>query len=247
MVDDRSRSWARGPKEIAKICHRRFGIGADGLILLQEHPSLDYRMVYYNADGQPASMCGNGGRCLARFAYDLGMGDGNYRFEAVDGIHEAVVGGHGVRLSMRPTSFPRTYGDHWILDTGSPHLLRFLESQDSLEQLNLLEEAQKLRYNADFREEGINVNFISQDAQNPSTLHMRTYERGVEDETWSCGTGVTAAALVAHHLHHYSAPVTIHTDGGTLKVSFTPHYDEQEFRAIILEGPAHKVFEGSWP
>lgn len=248
MVDCRQQSWARGPKEIAQICHRRFGIGADGLILLQAHQSLDFRMAYFNSDGQAASMCGNGGRCLARFAHDLGIGEGSYRFEAVDGTHQAEVSDEQVRLSMRPTSFPQAYEEDWILDTGSPHLLRFLDSQHSLEDLPILEKARQLRYNEHFRKEGINVNFLTlvRDSQEAAALHMRTYERGVEDETWSCGTGVTAAAIVAHQVHQLPSPVSIHTPGGTLQVSFTKNNAEQQYQDIILQGPARRVFKGSW-
>lgn len=205
-------------------------------------------MIYFNSDGHPASMCGNGGRCVARFAYDLGLGDGKYSFQAVDGIHHAQVRKEQVSLSMRPSSFPQAYGEDWILDTGSPHLLRFLDSQESLEDLPLLDIARELRYNDDFRQDGINVNFIALDSptDQPASLRMRTYERGVEAETWSCGTGVTAAALAAHHVFQLPSPISIHTPGGLLQVSFRSYPKEEQYQDILLEGPARRVFKGYW-
>jgi diaminopimelate epimerase len=220
----------------ADLCHRRFGIGADGVILLNEHPEYDFEMDYFNSDGRRSSMCGNGGRCIVRFAHDLGMTGEQVRFIAIDGPHEAVLTEMGVKLKMgMPHGFSQLQGgDHWI-DTGSPHYVRFLD--EPVEQLDVFAEGRRIRNSEPYREAGTNVNFAN---LRDGTLHVRTYERGVEDETWSCGTGVTAVAEVHARLHQIaSEAVPIRTPGGQLRVHIA------EGQAPWLEGPAQFVFSGT--
>ncbi|UFH52948.1 diaminopimelate epimerase [Spirosoma sp. KNUC1025] len=240
IIDDRAENFpATDQALIEKLCHRRFGIGADGLILLRNDPDYDFRMVYFNADGAEGSMCGNGGRCIVRFAHDLGLFAQKTRFLAVDGEHTAEVLGDDISLKMGNVSGIEDRAGITFLNTGSPHVVR---SVDDLESLDVVSEGRALRYDSTFQPGGTNVNFMQ--VIDDHTLFVRTYERGVEDETYSCGTGVTAVALVAHQQLHMDAPVAIQTLGGNLSVSFTPKADGQ-FDSIHLIGPAKRVFSGS--
>ena len=245
LIDDRNNTFPTNNQSlIAQLCHRRFGIGADGLILLQNHPDYDFRMVYFNADGAEGSMCGNGGRCIAKFAHDLGIFKTQTRVLAVDGEHLAEVDGDEVKLKMSDVSgrsnvsldAKTTYA---FLNTGSPHVVKFL---DGLATYDVVAEGRQLRYNAAFSPGGTNVNFT--ELVNGNGLFVRTYERGVEDETYSCGTGVTAAALVAHQLQQLTSPIAIQTLGGNLKVAFAAQPDGS-FTDIYLIGPAQRVFTGN--
>lgn len=239
MLDGRSESFeSLTTEKIAALCHRRFGIGADGLIVLRPHASADFEMEYYNSDGRTSSMCGNGGRCIVRFASDLGITAHVYRFEAIDGRHEAIIEGDIVRLKMTDTSLPekRSEGE-FFLDTGSPHHIKLMPS---LPAESFVSEAREIRNSEAYRQKGVNVNFV---ARSGGSLQMRTYERGVEDETYSCGTGVTAAALVAHASGLLEDRlVKVQTSGGDLEVSFEKGPDG--YREVWLSGPAQKVFEG---
>jgi diaminopimelate epimerase len=241
MIDDRDESFpVERQSEISRLCHRRFGIGADGLILIREHPDHDFRMIYFNADGREGSLCGNGGRCAAAFAQDLGMCGQITRFQARDGIHAAeIIRPDHVRLHLQPVSGIAWHEDHCILNTGSPHLVAFA---DELEKMDVYQLGRKIRYSKAFKEEGINVNFIQHE---PDQLFVRTYERGVENETFSCGTGVVASAICAAlHDKTDKTAFRIRTLGGELMVSFRRNGPES-FTDIILEGPAVFVYKGS--
>ena len=240
MVDNRTLSWQPDSVEqVRKICDRRFGVGADGLILLEELEGYDFRMVYYNSDGRESTMCGNGGRCVSRFASDLGMKKEEYRFKAIDGDHLARVSEEEVSIRMIDVQDVRQLENAVFVDTGSPHHIVF--SHDTA-QMEIVPRARDIRYSDHYRQEGVNVNFV--EVQENDHLFMRTYERGVEDETLSCGTGVTAAVLAAFKQEKVGAhKVYVHTRGGELSVSFKPA--EVGFTDIWLTGPAEFVFEGS--
>ncbi|HNP49290.1 MAG TPA: diaminopimelate epimerase [Bacteroidia bacterium] len=244
IIDDRARNFNLTREQIEKLCHRRFGIGADGLLLLRESDGLDFEMIYYNSDGLPGSMCGNGGRCIVAFAYRLGIVQTKIRFLAADGIHEASILSTDpmqVLLQMGDVNQIETNSEFQFLNTGSPHVVKKVLSVDSV---NVLEEGRKIRYNDRFKVNGTNVNFIE---VRGNELFVRTYERGVEDETLSCGTGVTASALaanIARLLPSDSNPTIVKTPGGTLKVHFTA--SGSGYSNIFLEGPASHVFTGSF-
>jgi diaminopimelate epimerase len=241
LIDDRDGTFPRTNQAlIEQLCHRRFGIGADGLILLQNDPDYDFRMVYFNADGAEGSMCGNGGRCIVRFAHDLGVIERETRFIAVDGEHWAVVSDAEIALKMSDVSGIEDRNGLTFLNTGSPHVVRFV---DDLESLDVVAEGRAIRYDAAFPG-GTNVNFAQ--VLDNQTVYVRTYERGVEDETYSCGTGVTAVALVAQQQLQMPDPVAIQTLGGNLRVSSASvagHTDQ--FTTIYLTGPAKRVFAGT--
>jgi diaminopimelate epimerase len=215
------------------ICDRRFGVGGDGLILLLSHPDFDFEMKNFNSDGGECTMCGNGGRSLVHFADSLGIKKSNYRFIASDGIHEAKIEGDLIQLKMSdvsvavPTPMGMTY------NTGSPHLICKVKN---LMDHDVVNEGRKLRNSSFFMPAGINVNFIE---EVNGQLFIRTYERGVEDETLSCGTGVIAAALATSQDHE----IWIQTRGGKMKVTFEP--DGIGFKNIWLIGPAKSTFEGT--
>ncbi|HUQ97354.1 MAG TPA: diaminopimelate epimerase [Chitinophagaceae bacterium] len=225
---------------IKRLCHRRFGIGADGLMLLNTHPDYDFEMKYYNADGREGSMCGNGGRSLTRFAADMGIIKSDYRFLAIDGPHESSIETDGtVALKMKDVDAIKAVHDYFILDTGSPHYVQVL---DDVMHLDVAKRGADIRYSREFAREGNNVNFVEETVERDKIL-VRTYERGVEGETLSCGTGVTAAALVCSHNENGFNRVEVQTKGGHLSVEFDRINDSYE--NIWLIGPAEKVFEGT--
>lgn len=242
MLDGRAEAFkALTQPVIQALCHRRFGIGADGLIILRPHDTADFYMEYYNADGRTSSMCGNGGRCIVRFASDLGLERDHYQFEAVDGGHEAYLEGEQVALKMRDAGVPEKVGPRdFVVHTGSPHYVRFAERAEEWE--DFLSTARDIRHASPYAAEGINVNLVE---VSNAGLYMRTFERGVEDETYSCGTGVTAAALAVHYSGRWREnQVKVRTPGGNLSVQFEPA--ERGYRDIWLRGEARKVFEGNW-
>jgi diaminopimelate epimerase len=192
-------------------------------------------MVYFNSDGNQSSMCGNGGRCLVQFAHDLGVIGDRTTFLAIDGPHEAHLENGLVHLKMIDVDQIENNGDHFFMNTGSPH---YVQPVNNIKNFQVFEEGRKIRYNQRFKEKGTNVNFTEQQGD---LLHVRTYERGVEDETYSCGTGVTAAAIAAS-FSGMKSPVRIQTLGGELAISFTKTV--QGFQNVYLIGPAKKVFEG---
>jgi diaminopimelate epimerase len=237
MIDNRKGIFPHEIALIQKLCDRRFGIGADGLILIQSHPTLDFEMVYFNSDGSQ-SLCGNGSRCAVAFAKSLGLIQHRTEFEAYDGPHEAIISGKIVRLKMNDVSESRQLKEGAFLNTGSPHLVRFVSNVAACQ---VAKEGAAIRNNATFKQEGVNVNFV--EVLDKQTLFVRTYERGVEDETYSCGTGVTAAALAATS-HGCQSPVNIQTKGGNLSVEF--EYAEGRYSNVFLIGPALKVFSGKF-
>lgn len=226
-------------KQVAFLCDRRFGIGGDGLMLLNLHPDYDFEMIYYNSDGRESSMCGNGGRCLVKFAYDRGIVKDNYTFLAVDGEHAASIDPDGtIALKMMDVKEVKNEHGNYILNTGSPHFVTVIN--DVMHQ-DVYAKGREIRYSKEFEKEGINVNFVEQ-LDEPDKIIVRTYERGVEDETLSCGTGVTAAALVCFHNNNGFNRVEVKTRGGKLSVE----YDKagNEYKNIWLHGPAVSVYEG---
>lgn len=227
-------------EQIRTLCNRRFGIGADGLMLLNALPGYDFEMKYYNADGGESTMCGNGGRCLVKFAYDMGIIKTTYRFMAIDGPHEASVGSDGiVSLKMIDVKGVEKRNGHFVLDTGSPHYIVF--SNDVMNE-DVTRKGRAIRNSDAFKGEGINVNFVEQSGAADQII-VRTYERGVEAETYSCGTGVTAAALVCYHNDNGFNRVEVKTLGGHLSVDYDKH--GQEYQNIWLNGPAVMVYKGN--
>lgn len=225
--------------QVAALCDRRFGIGADGLMFLNEKEGYDFEMIYYNANGKEGSMCGNGGRCIVQFASKLGIKKTHYLFLAVDGEHRAEKDLYKeIDLKMGDVNSIKFDINHYVLDTGSPHYVTFVKD---LENFNVVEEGRKIRNSKDFLEKGINVNFV--ESIGKDKIYVRTYERGVEDETFSCGTGVTASALVAAHNDNGFNRVEVKTKGGDLSVEFEK-VNDNGFRDIWLSGPAVLVYKG---
>ena len=243
MVDQRDHKYLeRGDRErIAWLCDRRFGIGADGLILLQQATGFDFEMLYFNADGGEGSLCGNGGRCVAAFAHYLNQVESSCVFLASDGPHEARLPSPGwVELKMHDVEKVEEGSGYACLNTGSPHYVRFVSS---LSSFDVVQEGRRVRYAPEFATDGINVNFVE---IREDGLDVATYERGVENETLACGTGVTAAAMA--HVRKLPAPIgrwdiPIRTKGGQLRVRF--EYDGAAFREVWLCGPAIQVFSGT--
>jgi diaminopimelate epimerase len=243
IIDNRSGNIKLSEAQIEFICDRRKGIGADGLMLLGTAAGYDFSMTYYNANGKEGSMCGNGGRCLTQYAFDQGIKKDTYSFIAVDGPHESKIDAAGwVHLKMIDVKSveKNIEGDvtFYVLNTGSPHYIEFVDSVNSVDILGL---GQMIRYNERFKAEGINVNFVQQEE---GQLFVRTYERGVENETFSCGTGVTASALIAGIEKLGEQKINIETLGGKLAVSFNNRGDNI-FDNIYLMGPGTFVFSGA--
>ena len=230
-------------RTIKHLCHRRFGIGADGLIILKESEHYDFRMVYYNSDGEEGSMCGNGGRCITAFAHKLGIIGPAATFEGIDGSHEASIipDGH-IKLKLIDVDGIKTFEDGFFLNTGSAHFVKIVESADACDVHG---EGKSIRHETRFFPGGTNVNFV-QLLPGDNQIMVRTYERGVEKETLSCGTGVTAAAIVSYYKQKpETATYNIDTPGGKLSVSFIPG-DALKFTEVYLTGPATHVFDGAY-
>ena len=241
ILDNRNWSYTALTLERVKfLCDRRFGIGADGLMLLNTKAGYDFEMKYYNSDGRESSMCGNGGRCLVKFAYDLGIRKNEYHFIAADGPHQAEIDDKGVvSLKMKNVETIRDHHGDFILDTGSPHYVKMVVD---VMDYDVFHKGMDIRYSSEFAKEGINVNFVEQ--KRSDEIIVRTYERGVEDETLSCGTGVTASALACYHNEMGYNDVRVITKGGKLTVKYD-RVGENYFENIWLCGPAVKVFEGT--
>lgn len=253
ILDNRNRQYdtIKDRYTIAALCHRRFGIGADGLMMIElpadhrsessldDDPVLDFNMVYFNADGGLGSLCGNGGRCIVALAHRLGILGDRTTFNAADGIHEAkVIHPDYIELKMVAVHQINMYSDYAVLDTGSPHYIKLVEDVSTYP---VYEQGKSIRYSSDFPD-GINVNFIEPDANG---LIIRTYERGVEDETWACGTGATAAALAYVEMtqQYKLAEINLEAKGGLLKVKFT-RMEPGHFENIWLCGGAQYIYEG---
>jgi len=237
MIDDRQEVFDLENHElIARLCHRRFGIGADGLILIRNHAEADFEMVYYNSDGHLTSLCGNGSRCAVMFARQLGIVENDCFFMTVEGILNAKIENGLVHLQMPDVKDVGSFDDHLFINTGSPHHICYV---NDIKNYDVFSRGRQIRYSNLYGEKGANVNFVSEEAADK--IFVRTYERGVEDETLSCGTGVTAAAL-AQGFKGAPSPVTVKTPGGELKVRFEKTGDG--FKNIHLIGPAVMVYEG---
>lgn len=241
MIDNRAGVYgAATPERNRLLCDRRFGIGADGLILLQNHPDYDFEMVYFNSDGNESTMCGNGGRCIVAFANMLGIVGDGCRFLAIDGPHDARIADDLVELKMGDVQMIERIGEDFWLDTGSPH---YVTTVASVEQTDIVALGKSIRYNERFKAEGTNVNAVER--VGVGHIAVRTYERGVEDETLSCGTGVTAAAICAHQLGWTNADETTKVDvqGGQLSIKLNPA--GTGYQNLWLIGPATQVFKGT--
>lgn len=237
VLDNRELKFDK--KDIAlvkKLCHRKFGIGADGLILIENHANADFEMVYYNSDGSQ-SLCGNGSRCAVHFARFLGIIGDNAQFIAIDGLHEAYMLKEQVYLRMHNVHKVERFEEDMFINTGSPHYIRFVKE---LTKIDMVKEGRMIRNSDIFKKEGTNVNFAEPTEE--GKLYVRTYERGVEDETLSCGTGVTAVALASSYLG-FKSPIKIVTPGGHLQVAFIAK-EGDSFTDIYLSGPATMVFQG---
>ena len=242
LIDNRAKKLLAHQHEVfAFLCNRRFGIGADGLMLIEPHETLDFRMVYVNADGKESSMCGNGGRCIVAFAQKIGMlKTANCRFMAIDGEHSATIDEHGiVKLGMNDVLAIQKYENDFVLDTGSPHYIQF---RRQLKDFDVAKNGSNIRNNDTFRKNGINVNFVVQKAKN--NIEVATYERGVEAETYSCGTGVVAASIATafREAQFDAVRMDVKTKGGKLAVSF--QRNKNHFTNVCLIGTATHVFDG---
>lgn len=245
LIDNRSGEIKLSKERIVKACDRKFGIGADGLILIEPSPTADFTVNYYNSDGSQ-SLCGNGSRAAVHFAAHLSLVKDKTVFDAYDGNHEAaLINPETIRLRMSDVSSVQSIDEDLFLNTGSPHVIRFVKG---IKNYPVYEEGKSIRYSNAFKPSGTNVNFVELLSDN--TLYVRTYERGVENETLSCGTGVTAAALAASR-KGYTSPISIKTLGGDLSVEFKAGQtglsagQADAFTDIYLIGPAKKVFEGT--
>jgi diaminopimelate epimerase len=241
VIDNRILHWEPTTEQVSFLCDRHFGIGADGLMLLSAKTGFDFAMAYYNSDGKEGTMCGNGGRCMTAFAKSLGLINLKARFWAADGLHEAEIAEHPepvYKLKMKDTCVDKIYDDGFFLDTGSPHFVTFPE--EDVAAADVFSKGRALRHDQRFAPGGTNVDFVELRDQN---LFVRTFERGVENETLSCGTGVTASAIACACLNPGNRGIyQVLTPGGQLKVSFVQA--GKKFTDIWLEGPARFVFRG---
>ncbi len=244
IIDNRANIISLTEDNINFLCNRHMGIGADGLIMIKDVEGYDFAMDYYNADGKKSTMCGNGGRCIVAFAHSLCYIKSETKFLAIDGPHSAIVlsGNHDVyQIALQMTNVDKVTlsNDNYILDTGSPHFVMFVQDVNSIDVRN---EGREIRNSTEFAEQGINVNFV-QIEKNENLILVRTYERGVEDETLSCGTGVTASAIASSNFFDENLKkLNVSTLGGDLSVSF--EHSENSFYNIWLEGPVKLVFTG---
>ena len=239
MIDNRTKTFPNGNTDIISyLCDRNFGIGADGVILIENDTESDFRMIYYNPDGTE-TMCGNGGRCAVAFARDLGMIENKTTFNAFDGLHFASIEGEDISLQMIDVDTVQNHTNYSFLNTGTPHHVELVED---LTEYPVFTRGKELRYNL-YGEKGSNINFVEQ--KNSDTFRVRTYEKGVENETLACGTGVTAVAIAMHHSGKTAADtIKLPVEGGTLKVSFD--FADGKYSNVFLIGPAKFIFKGSF-
>ncbi len=243
IIDGREQDTSYLDKDlIGQMCDRRFGIGGDGLIILQESKRGDFKMRYFNADGLESTMCGNGGRCVAAFAYHVGVSGLETRFESIDGMHSSTILPNAeIRLKLKDVDSLVWMEDGYLLDTGSPHFVKFVSQ---LDLVDVEHEGREIRSQSRFGKKGVNVNFVEQGGSS-NRLSVRTFERGVEAETFSCGTGVTAAAICSYY--HFKSDIfsySVRTLGGKLHVSFKTQHHNQ-YTDVYLTGPASHVYDGS--
>jgi len=239
MIDDREESFDMNDESLIKsLCERRFGIGADGLILLRNHENYSFEMIFFNSTGAKSTFCGNGGRCVLSFAHFLEIFEEKCEFMAFDGVHEGIVKGDMVSLKMADVTEVNVREDSVVLDTGSPHLVKVVENVKSI---NVMNKGKKLRFSNEFGDYGINVNF----AEVNDGISIRTYERGDEIESLSCGTGSVATAIALYEIEKIdNTNVSINTTGGTLEVSF--QHDGKSYVNIWLSGEASMVYSGEF-
>jgi diaminopimelate epimerase len=240
ILDNRDNKYELTVKQVKHLCDRRYGIGADGLMMLAKKAGYDFEMIYFNADGNESTMCGNGGRCLVKFAHHMGIHKSTYHFIATDGEHYADISMDEaiVRLKMKDVTEVEEHSTYAVLNTGSPHFVKFASQ---VKDIDVVETGREIRNSTHFKQEGINVNFV--EALDEDSIFVRTYERGVEDETFSCGTGVTASALMSAHNDKGFNRVEVQTPGGHLSVEFEK-VAETHFENIWLCGPAEFVYKG---
>lgn len=238
MIDNRSLQFPKdNVKKISDLCDRHFGIGADGLILLENDSDANFKMVYYNSDGNESTMCGNGGRCIVAFAKYLDIIDVETTFNAIDGKHYATINSEQVSLQMIDVDTVILKDSYVFVNTGSPHHIEFV---NDLENFPVFEKGKSIR-NSLYGKEGSNVNFVTQ--KDSKSIAIRTYERGVENETLACGTGVTAAAIAMHAIKKTLLnSIDIFAKGGKLSVSFL--FENERYKNVILKGPATFVYKG---
>ncbi|CAM3340043.1 diaminopimelate epimerase [Empedobacter stercoris] len=238
MIDDREKTFPISTELINRLCDRNFGIGADGLILLQNDDHSDFKMVYFNSDGNESTMCGNGGRCIIRFANDLDVANDKMTFNAIDGLHHGVVDHDVIRIQMIDVNEVEDHDGYLFMNTGSPHHVEFV---NNVKDINVYKKGKSIRNGAPYFEQGSNVNFV--EVMPDHSLRIRTYERGVEDETLACGTGITAAAIAAYVKNLVDKnDIKVKAMGGDLSVNFEEN--NHNFVNVWLNGPAVKVFEG---
>lgn len=239
IIDNRELAFNPTPQQVAALCHRHFGIGADGLMLLETDSDFDFRMRYFNSDGPEASMCGNGGRCLVMFAHRLGLFEHQTQFVGIDGVHQAlVVDNQTVKLQMIDVEGVSVEDDNFIVNTGSPHLVQFVAD---VEHVDVPYQGKLMRNTFGLQPGGVNVNFAHFTADG---IKIRTYERGVEGETLACGTGAVATAIAANHWYNEDKNCyTLYARGGTLTISFNKAA-ESRYSNIWLQGPVVHVFDG---
>lgn len=236
MIDNRSKLFPTEQAIISRLCDRHFGIGSDGLILLESIDNYDFSMVYFNSDGRESTLCGNGGRCITAFARDLKIIEKRARFHAVDGEHICLVTNDSYHLGMSDVTKLETNGSSYFINTGSPHHVEFCED---IENMDVVAQGRAIRNSLLYAPHGCNVNFAE---CKEDSIHIRTYERGVENETLACGTGATAVALAANSAFGIPSPVSIKAVGGNLEVKFLK--TGNGYTQIFLCGPAKKVFDG---
>jgi diaminopimelate epimerase len=239
IIDNRKYGFGKDNVSMVKmLCDRHFGVGADGLILLNNSENYHFEMIYFNSNGQEGSFCGNGSRCTVAFAGYLGIVQEAADFIAIDGPHHAeIIGKEWVRVHMNDIMKIETGENHYFLNSGSPHYVSF---HDDIESMDVVTEGRKIRYSEKFQKEGTNVNFVQVEK---NKLIVRTYERGVEDETLACGTGITASSVAAALKNNFLySSYEIKARGGELKVSFK--HNGNRFTDICMEGPAKQVFKG---
>lgn len=240
IIDNRLKLFDKNnTKLIKKICDRRFGIGSDGLILIELQNKYDFRMIYYNSDGHESTMCGNGGRCIVAFAKKINLINNEAFFLAIDGHHHAIIEDSIVKLKMKDVTEVKRIGEDFLLDTGSPHYVCF---KSNISDIDVNTVGAQIRNRKIFKNKGVNVNFVEHKKEN--IFFVRTYERGVEAETLSCGTGVTAVAIAMHFSKKVSInEIILNTKGGVLNVNF--NNNKLHYKDVWLRGPYEYIYHGT--